>query len=337
MFIGNNGSGKTNLLEAMAYCGLGKSIRFHSDQEMLRFSSDRFHISADFMLETGLSLEVSFSFQDGIKQLSLDGQPVRQLSRVLEAVKIIYCAPEDINIITGSPRFRRQYFDLSISQVYPKYLPALRNYLHVIKQRNSLLKSGSNHAQKSSWDKRFAGAYLELIEYRLSYLRDLNAQLDYQYLDISETVKALKVLYEPVLQRVPPEEINEAQVLDWLKQNENREKHYERTLIGAHLDDYRFLLNDHDLKLYGSGGQKRIVVVIMKLIQANLIHDKTSIRPIFLFDDIFAELDTIHMQRIQELIDDKNQVFITSPRQDLALHWPKLPGINLPLSPDETK
>lgn len=324
-------------MEAMAYCGLGKSIRFHSDQEMLRFTSDRFHISADFVLETGLSLNVSFSYQDGVKQLSLDGLPVRQLSRVLEAVKIIYCAPEDINIITGSPRYRRQYFDLSISQVFPKYLPVLRNYLHVLKQRNSLLKSGYNAAQKAAWDLRFAGAYLELLDYRLSYLKDLNAQLDSRYCSISESIQNLSVYYEPVLRGNTPEGISEKQVTEWLKQNESREKHYERTLIGAHLDDYRFVLNEHDLKLYGSGGQKRIVVVILKLIQANLINDKTSILPIFLFDDIFAELDAIHMQRIQDLIDDKNQVFITSPRKDLAQHWPKLTCVNLPLDTDETE
>ncbi len=321
----------------MAYCGLGKSIRFHSDQEMLRFTSDRFYISADFMLETGLSLEVSFSYQDGVKQLSLDGEPVRQLSRVLEAVKIIYCAPEDINIITGSPRFRRQYFDLSISQVYPKYLPALRNYLHVIKQRNSLLKNGYNQAQKTAWDKRFSSAYMELLEYRISYLKGLNTQLASTYLNISESINSLEVLYEPIMRHVSPGEITEELVMEWLKQNESREKHYERTLMGAHLDDYRFLLNGYDLKLYGSGGQKRIVVVILKLIQANLIQDNTAIRPIFLFDDIFAELDLIHMKRIQELINNENQVFITSPKKDLGLLWPMLPSVNLPLSSDETE
>lgn len=337
LIIGNNGSGKTNLLEAMAYCGLGKSIRFHNDDDLLQFGTKKFNISAIFHQETTAELRLDFEYDSGVKLLVQDGKPIRQLSSVLENVKIIYCAPEDINIISGSPRSRRQYFDLCISQVYPKYLTILKEYIQTLKQRNFLLKKEYKAAQKKAWDDCFVRTYLEVLNYRKMYLKELNNHLGRRYSDLSDSVSTISAYYSFAQKQFTGGNVSLEDVRNWMHQNEDKEKHYERSLLGAHLDDYVFLLNDTELKLYGSGGQKRIVAVILKLIQSFMVTCNTSIKPIILFDDIFAELDIKHITKIRELIESDYQVFITSPRPNLQEHWPQHPHIRLPSWTNETK
>lgn len=329
LVVGANGSGKTNLLEAIAYCGLGKSIRFHGDDELLRIGAQAFRIKADFLLDTGLNMQITFSFANRKKNLHIDQLPIRQLSRIFEAVKVIYCAPEDINLVGGSPKTRRQYFDLAVSQLFPEYIVQLRNYLHIVEQRNSLLKTQYVKELKLSWDIRFIEALKQVLAYRLKYLALINERLDASYRDLSKTVKQLKVAYKSSGGHSIGTSATTEEYLAYLSQIENRERNAERSLIGAHLDDYQMLLNDRDLKVYGSGGQKRISVIVLKLVQAGMVEELTRVKPIMLFDDIFAELDLDHSQRIRMLVDKRYQVLITSPKHDLNEIWSNLALIDL--------
>lgn len=328
LIIGPNGCGKTNLLEAMAYCGIGKSIRFHRDDELLLYGTDQFSVKGGFTLDLGLDLRVLLSFQASRKLLKLDDIHVRQLSRLFECVKVIYCAPEDMNLVGGSPRFRRQYFDLAVSQLYPDYIPLLRNYLHLVEQRNSLLKREWSKPEKASWDRRFALALIEVVRHRLKYLELLNRGFGAQYQGISAKTRDLSVAYQS--SQPLENQLDADRILEQIKHLEPRERKYQRSLIGAHLDDYEFLFAGRELKTYGSQGQKRIAVIVLKLIQAGLIEQITRIKPILLFDDIFAELDTEHTLRIRELVDYHYQVFIASPRADIIGVWNQLQQLKLP-------
>ncbi|MDP2172811.1 MAG: DNA replication and repair protein RecF [Candidatus Cloacimonadaceae bacterium] len=327
LIVGPNGSGKTNLLEAIAYCGIGKSVRFHRDEDLLRYDSPFFAVSALFSPDKGYDLKLQLSYAERIKLLKLDDSPLRQLSSLFDMVKVIYSAPEDLMLVGGSPRFRRQYFDLAVAQLQPDYIPVLRGYLHIVHQRNALLKGDFETPEKAVWDERFIQSLQAVLGYRRRYLAMLNAAFKDQYCNISEKTKNISVNYLPALREDYPS--TEEPLRNILAQIEPRERKFQRSLIGAHLDDYEFKLCARSLKVYGSQGQKRIAVIVLKLIQASLIEKHTHIKPIMLFDDIFAELDLPHTKRIRELVDQRFQIFIASPKPDIANIWDSLPLMNM--------
>lgn len=319
LIIGPNGCGKTNLLEAIAFCGIGKSIRFHHDDELLNFEADYFRIDSSFYTDHLHDLQVSLSYGEKRKLLKLDDLPIRQLSRLFDLVKVIYCAPEDLLLVNGAPRFRRQYFDLAIAQLYPLYIPVLRNYLHIVEQRNAMLKQSYQPAEKQSWDDAFATALYEVWDYRSRYLALVNEALTDQFSGIFPQAASIKIKYLPVLKI--PISSSVSTIIKHLKELEPRERLLQRSLAGAHLDDYEFRFKGRIMRTYASQGQKRIAVIILKLIQARLIESITGIKPILLFDDIFAELDSYHSHCIRDCIDSRYQVFIASPKEDVCNIW----------------
>lgn len=315
LLIGANGSGKTNLLEAIAYTSIGKSIRYHKDEELMAYGQDFFAVEASYVQDSGNSFKVQLSYASGGKILKLDGVISRQLSALLGMVKVVYSAPEDIQLVNGSPRLRRQYFDMAISQLFPDYLSALRQYLHSVDQRNALLKQDYTPAQKSVWDQRFAQSLCEVYAYRKRYLELLNEAIQVHSAQLSDSFWELRAEYRPLLKDALNVDIEK--VLSSLEEIKTRENMWQRTLLGAHLDDYSFRFGEHSLRAFGSGGQKRMAVIMLKLVQATLIHEHTQIHPIMLFDDIFAELDICHSQRIRALCSERFQSIIASPKADI--------------------
>lgn len=253
----------------------------------------------------------------------MDEVLVRQLSSLFQAIKIIYCAPDDMQLVNGSPRLRRQYFDLAISQIFPDYVSALREYLHIVEQRNILLKANPDKVQKQSWDIRFAEACIIVYSYRQRYLQLLNPELKSMYCSSHEFLFSIAYLH--AFKADNHDHPTRDSLLSYLCKIDSKERHYQRSMIGAHVDDYEMKMDNMSLKLYGSQGQKRSSVVNLKLAQAKLIDKITKIRPILLLDDIFAEMDTDHALRIREATDRNSQIIIASPKSDIHNIWPHLP------------
>lgn len=327
LVIGPNGSGKTNLLEAIAYTSIGKSIRYHSDQELVQLDQDYFNLTARYDTDLGSGLKVQLAYDSKRKMLKINDDVMRQLSELFSRVKVIYCAPDDIQLINGSPRIRRQYFDMAISQIFPAYLGILREYLHVVDQRNRLLKTEFQKDEKRVWDRRYVQALSALYPYRDRYLKLLNSKLEESFSGISADFADVRVRYLPVIRQAFG--LDESAITAHLESLEAKEKLWQRCLCGAHLDDYSFELDANGMRAFASQGQKRIAVIILKLIQASLVESQTGIQPILLYDDIFAELDLKHSQRIRDLSSERYQIFIASPKMDICRIWDDMVPIRL--------
>jgi len=325
LIIGPNGCGKTNLLEAISYCGIGRSVRSHKDDEILAYGEPEWIVRAVFIKDNGSQLEISLHWSEGKKLLKLDGVVARQLSSLFQNVKTIYCAPEDLVLINGSPRYRRQFFDLAISQLFPEYMHLLRELYHVAAQRSALLKTDYNREQKRVWDLSFVKANSEVLAFRYRYLKLLNDYIQAGPGFVSEECFRPRVQYHPVVRDW--DKLDTDAQMGMLLKLESREKQWQRNLVGAHLDDYDIGLEGRPMKVYASQGQKRMAVIALKLTQANLVQKVTGVKPLLLFDDIFAELDAFHSGKVRELTDTRDQIFVASPRPDVARNWPGLEAL----------
>ena len=327
LLIGANGSGKTNLLEAIAYTSIGKSIRYHSDQELVQLGASAFALTGHYQTDHKSMLKVQLAYDSKRKILKINDELMRQLSELFARVKVIYCAPDDIGLINGSPRLRRQYFDMAISQIFPAYLGILRNYLHVVDQRNRLLKTSYLKEEKRVWDLRFVEAMHALYPYRKSYLKLLNAELEQSFTNLSGDFLGVQVRYLGVISDALNQDMDSLKA--YVEAIENKEGLWQRCLCGAHLDDFAFDLDGNSMRAFASQGQKRIAVIILKLIQAGLVRSQTGIKPILLYDDIFAELDHRHSERIRELSSRDYQIFVASPKEDIRNIWDSMKVIRL--------
>lgn len=326
LILGPNGSGKTNLFEAIAYSSYGKSFKYQTDDLLLNFGQNAFSINAEFELKMGrCSIRTDYAF--GKKKISINQIPARQLSQIYEYVKVIYCSPEDIYLVNGSPRKRRQYFDLAIAQLRPSYINQLRHYLHIVEQRNILLKDSSNRKQKKHWDDLFLKAALPVIAQRLEYIDLLNSKILKTYKDALTETGLIDIRYAPTLNI--PDKASESDYLDTLNAVESREWQYQRSLIGPHLDDYDISLNGRLLKDIGSQGQKRTVTLLIKIAHLELLKDVIGEYPILLLDDIFAELDNEHTHSFMDILSSHEQVFVASPNAFIRDYWRGIPVIDL--------
>jgi len=326
IILGPNGSGKTNLLEAIAYSSLGKSFRYQSDGLLLRYGQKTFSITAEFEIVSGKCC-IECIFSSGFKKITLNGIPVKQISKIYEYLKIVYCSPDDINLINGSPRKRRQYFDLANSQLNPSYIKLLRHYYHIVEQRNILLKDNLQKKQKKQWDELFIQAALPVIGSRLNYIGMLNTKINQLYSDRIDEIKNSQIIYTPTLN--PVEEKAKKSYIDILKNIEGKEWQYQRTLIGPHLDDYLFLFRENMLRDIGSQGQKRSIALVSKIAHLELLKDSIGEYPVLLLDDIFAELDQEHIRQFLQVLKKHEQIFIATPNPIAVDYWNDLPVVKL--------
>ncbi len=327
LLIGPNGGGKTNLLEAIAYNSLGKSFRYQSDDLLLRYDQKNFSLSTDSVMKTG-TCHIQSIYFEGKKRISINSIPIKHLSQIYEYLKVIYCSPEDINLMNGSPRKRRQYFDLAIAQLNPNYIQLLRNYIHIVEQRNILLKDADNRKQKKHWDDLFLQAAFPVLSARSAYISKLLCKIGQLYQTKLAEADHLDIRYEPTLNPADLEN-DESRFHKELTRIENKEWQYQRSLIGPHLDDYRITLNDRLVKDIGSQGQKRTITLLIKIAHLEMIKDAIGEYPVLLLDDVFSELDSLHAAQFMQLLSSHEQIFIASPNPNIAEYWTDLPVIHI--------
>ncbi len=310
LIVGQNGAGKTNILEAINVLSTTKSFRAFYDRDLINHNEPFCTIKAAVQKTDGvddLELQVvkSAIFENSsTKRVKINGVP-KTLSKFTAIFSAVLFSPESIEIVSGSPTERRKYLDSILFQVDAKYKKAASDYTKVIRQRNKLLEQISEFGRGQDglefWDSKAVelGQYIQ--EKRESLIRDLE-----RFVHSLPKNNVLHIKYK----KSP---INHER----LKEYKEKEIAAKSTLIGPHREDLSIFSNELDLAQFGSRGQQRDAVFSLKLAEMNYLQQILDEKPVLLLDDIFSEFDERHKQRVIELT-KSHQTIITSATPEIA-------------------
>ncbi|KGP76412.1 DNA replication protein RecF [Desulfosporosinus sp. Tol-M] len=292
ILIGDNGQGKTNVLEGIYYLLTGKSYRVQREQELLRWDQREFHLYGDFLMaHHRVSLESHY--RDKKKIVKVNQVPCQRLSDFVGTINVIFFSPDDLVMVKGGPSERRRFLDLHIAQMRPGYVSLLNAYNKVVQQKSALLKSFGDKSQLYSqillWNEQIIKLGEMIIRNRVDLTKRLQIVADHIYGNLTSQKETLKVTYIALGNKNVNEAISEfPQIL-----NDKLEQEIERqmVLIGPHRDDIQIHLNDKPARLYASQGQQRSIVLSLKLAELELIRQEKGEYPLLLLDDVLSELD----------------------------------------------
>ncbi len=315
-FLGKNGSGKTNLLDAMHYLSFTKSAFNPSDTQNISLGESQFIIKGNFQVQKK-SKEVVCSYQQGMKKIVREeGQDYLKFSDHVGKYPVVMIAPQDIELIWDGSEVRRKFFDSLLSQIDHGYLDDLIVYTNYLKQRNSALKL---FAERGSIDHDLLASYAEKIipsakrifSKRQEFLTEFLPTFQLHYRNLCDLkAEKMTIHYRSDLDGFDFEEL--------LQKNLSRDVMLQRTTSGIHRDDFLFLLNGNEVKRYGSQGQQKSFLIALKLAEFQCIEDRKKFKPLLLLDDIFDKLDDSRIRKMMEFVADGmfGQLFITDARPD---------------------
>jgi DNA replication and repair protein RecF len=331
--VGDNGQGKTNLLESIYYLEIFRSFRGAPDEQLVRFGEEVFRVVGRGEGPGGQGVEVAAAFERRTrrKKVTRDAVEPPRLGEALGALGAVVFSPSDVAIVSGSPSGRRRFLDIVLSLSAPRYLETLQRYRHILAQRNALLRAGADRQQIAAWDPGLVEAGSRVTNARAEWLSRVSGTFASRFAEISGgSAGALE--YEPsVPQAGPPEEVA-GSFREALERSAGRDARRGMTLVGPHRDDLRMRAEVEggwvDLRTYGSGGQQRTGAVALRMVEAETIRQARDRDPILLLDDVFAELDPGRSSRILAWIEreERGQVILTAPKEtDVAPHGAALP------------
>ncbi|MBO2944465.1 DNA replication/repair protein RecF [Paenibacillus sp. F411] len=318
LIIGQNAQGKTNLVEALFVLALSKSHRTSKDKELIAFDQSHAHMAAEVEKKYGsLKLELSLSTQG--KKARINGLEQRKLSDFIGTLNVVMFAPEDLEIVKGTPGIRRRFLDMEIGQVTPSYLFHLQQYQKVLLQRNNLLKSlwGKDASQQGMldiWNAQLVEHGVKIVKKRKQFIKKLQKWAESIHQGITNGLEELQLLYLPSFSNT--EEEDEAVLFEAfmikLSQVKDQEIRRGMTLAGPHRDDLAFYINGKEVQTYGSQGQQRTTALSLKLAEIELIQEEIGEYPVLLLDDVLSELDPYRQTQLIETFQSKVQTFITA-------------------------
>ncbi len=325
VIIGPNGSGKTNILEAIATLSLGKSNKAVKTADMIKFESDFLHITA--ILDNNDKLEVIIQRIENSNRASktykINGA-IKSQTKFAGHLKSIYFGPEHIRLIAGSPSRRRNYLNQMLSQTHYEHRKALALYSRVLKQRNKLLESIKgqvllkiHETQLDFWNAQLLSSGLTIQKYRHQFFNFSDENLKQISENLFNNKFSLKLNYQP-------NTLSEER----LKIFRDKEVLYGTTKIGPHLDDFEFILVTNDgefaLKNYGSRGQQRTGVLCAKVLELSYIERQSNEKAVLLLDDIFSELDQTYRESVENIVKNQQTIITTADKSLIPDNMSKL-------------
>lgn len=322
VFYGDNGQGKTNILEAMFLCATGRSHRTTKDNELLKIGSKYYLVKMDIVRE-GAECNIEITFDMELKRrIRINEIPIKKIGNLIGHLNAVMFSPEDLMIIKEGPSERRRFLDITISQLKPSYFYDLQQYNKVLTQRNFLLKDIQVKKYLLDtldvWNNNLVAIGSRIMKNRYDFLKRLNLYAKKIHKSLTEGKEELSIKYDPsfnVNDFTDIKVIEESFKIE-LDRSKNKELIKAGTLVGPQRDDFEVYLNGMNIRQFGSQGQQRTAILSLKLSEIDLMKEDTGEYPILLLDDVMSELDA---KRQEYLIQNLQsiQTFVTCTERNL--------------------
>ena len=305
IFYGQNAQGKTNIIESIFLCSLGKSFRAKKDKEMIKLNEQNAIVEVEYEKsdrDGKIKIEIGNK-----KNIYLNGIKIKKLSELLGNLNIVIFTPDDINILKGGPQNRRTFLDIMISQLRPNYMHILNLYIKTMEQRNIYLRQIKEEHKDENlldiWDEKLSEYAIKIYEYRKEFIKKIIKKLDIIHKNITNNAEQIELDYITECD-------SKEKYLKLLKERRKLDIIKGFTTKGVHRDDFMIYINKKDIKIFGSQGQNRTAMLSLKLAELQVIYDEIGEYPILLLDDFMSELDKTRRKNFLENIEG-TQVIIT--------------------------
>ena len=309
IIYGNNGSGKTNLVEAIYALSITKSFRNSNDKNLIKKGELSTNIEGVVINNTENLYQVIIN-KEG-KKVKIDKSIISKISDYISNIKIVLLQPDEQTIFNDSPSVRRKLLNIEISQIEKDYIVYLNNYNKILKQRNFYLRElyingNASYDYLNILTKKLIEYGIRVYDYRKKFIDAINEYIGDSYEDIFEKGE-LKIKYNSDFK-----DKSEDDLFNNYQKNYNKEIILGKTLIGIHHDDIVFLLDNQNIAEWGSNGQQKNAIFSFKLAEIKVINQKYSENPILILDDLFSALDNKKIKNIVRLLNSDIQTFITT-------------------------
>jgi DNA replication and repair protein RecF len=354
--VGENGQGKTNLLEAVYYFHVLRSMRGARDQDLVRFDAPAFYVGATVLDAHAREHQLAAAFERAgkRKKIVIDGAETGRLSQALGALPSVVVSPRDVALILGAPSERRRFLDIVLALTSPRYLAALQAYRSVLARRNAVLRDTARNAQRNAqrnagrtivhgagsnradetvtvWEPALAEHGATLIVERATWIARYSPAFRTLCQAIGEHASVRMRYTTSVPLHVESHEIQWDSVRDTLLDALAHKRSFDMkrgaTHVGPHRDDLVLTLGGRDVRVFGSAGQQRTLAIALRMLEASSLREQTGTPPLLLLDDPFAELDPRRAEHILALLHDSGigQTILTVPRAaDIPAEFTKL-------------
>ena len=316
ILVGNNGSGKTNILEGIYVLSLTKSNRYGKDEDLININANNLSITGEVVYDDYIK-EYQVLMDKFTKRVYINHFQVKKIANYISNFCITSFLPNDIEIIKGSPSIRRNLLNIQIGQLYNHYLKYVNEYNSLLKIRNEYLKrlyinSFADFKYLEVINQKMLDASLKIYYFRFFYLENINNILPGIYRKLSGK-SFLKIEYfnNIGLSSYDEEQIKETLISKW-KKNLNKEMQQGMTLTGLHRDDLIFLIDGKDARTFASQGQQRLIVIAYKIAELLVFKKIKGEYPVLLLDDVFSEIDIKRRNNIIKYLKQDMQVIITT-------------------------
>lgn len=313
LIVGENGQGKTNIVEAIHLMSIGKSFRTSRDKELIKFNHENLYVKGDYF-GRNRDMQIEILIQNNKKGIKVNSYSIQKIQELLGNFYVVVFSPEDLKLIKDGPKERRNFMDKEISQISPMYYHYLSDYNKKLSHRNKLIKNKKiDFNLLDVYDETLCECASHIYIYRMKFIKNLAEIAKNMHFKLTSGKESIELDYKNQIN------INEndsrEQVLEKYKKKliESRDSdiYTKTTKVGIHRDDIFVTMNGMDIKSFGSQGQQRTASISLKLSEIELIKQSTNENPVLILDDVFSELDK-HRQKL--LIDNLFgiQMFITS-------------------------
>ena len=304
---GNNGEGKTNLLDAIYYLSMTKSAFAASDRFNFRHGTDEFSLSGIYRMDNGLSSRFAMKISSkGDKKLRRDDKPYGRVSEHIGVLPVVMVSPSDNSLVSDSGEERRRFVNSVLSQMDREYMSAMQHYNRLLQQRNRMLKEPEvDRTLLEVIDMRMSALAGPIHDARRRFVDDIRPVVAEYYKALSGDTEQVDIRYES--------ELSSSSLEDILASSFEKDCILKYTGSGIHRDDFVFMMNGHPIRRYGSQGQQKSFLVSLKFAQYEIMKRNYGFPPVLLLDDVFDKLDMSRISNLLQMVASKDfgQIFIT--------------------------